>query len=117
MNRTQSNLGPALLMAGAMLVAAALVTAAPRAIWAAVAGPSLLVLALVGTDLYFLRRRRYSLPRSRPRTSVLAVAGAILVASAILAIQDLDLLAGMIPVLGSCAALPLITRRDCAERA
>jgi len=112
MNRELSNLGPALFLAVVMLVASALAAVAPHAAWTAVASPLLLVLALVGTDLYLLRRRRYSAPRSRPSSSVLLMAGAILVACAIIAVRDLDQIAGMIPILGSCAALPVILRRD-----
>jgi hypothetical protein len=107
MNRTLSNLGPALFLTVVMLAATALVKAAPQASWAAFAGPLLLVLALVGTDL-FLRRR--SGRRLVPSSSALLVAAAILVACAIVGPRDLDRLAAMIPLLGCCAALPVILR-------
>jgi peptidoglycan/LPS O-acetylase OafA/YrhL len=109
MNRIPSNLGPALSMALVMLAAAALAKAAPQAAWTAVAAPLLLVLALVGTDL--VQRRRAG-RRPLPSASVLLVAAAILVACGIVASRDLDGLAAMIPILGSCAAVPVILRRQ-----
>jgi len=57
MNRNLSNLGPALFMALLILVASALAVPAPRAPWAAFAGPVLLALGLLGADL--VRRRRW----------------------------------------------------------
>jgi hypothetical protein len=112
MNRTLSNLGPALFLAAAMLAAAALAAAAPHAPWAAVAGPLLLVLSLVGADL--VQRRRTG-RRLLPSAGVLLVAAGILVACAIVASHDLERLAGMIPILGSCAAFPLILRQESAR--
>jgi len=112
MNRTLSNLGPALLLAVVMVVATALVVAAPHAWWTAVAGPLLLVLALVGTDVV---QRRRSGRRSLPSPSVLLVAATILVACGIVASRDLDHLAVMIPILGSCAAVPVILRHQGAR--
>ena len=107
MNHTLSNLGPALFLAVVMLVATALVAAAPHASWAAVAGPLLLALALVGTDLV---QRRRSGRGSLPSASVLLLAAALLVACGLVASRDLGRLAGMIPILGSCVAVPVILR-------
>jgi peptidoglycan/LPS O-acetylase OafA/YrhL len=112
MNRTLSNLGPALFMALLMLVASALAVAAPRASWAAFACPMLLVLGLVGTDLV---QRRRSGRRLLPSASVLLLAAAILVACGIVASHDLNRLAGLIPILGSCAAVPVILRHEGAR--
>ncbi|HVT61515.1 MAG TPA: hypothetical protein VHR45_24350 [Thermoanaerobaculia bacterium] len=112
MNRTLSNLGPALFLALLILAATALAAAATRASWTAVAGPLLLVLGLVGTDL--VRRRRPG-RRSLPSSSVLLLAAAILVACGIVASRDLDRLAGLIPILGSCAAVPVILRHEGAR--
>jgi hypothetical protein len=107
MNHTLSNLGPALFLAVVMLVATALAVAAPHASWTAVAGPLLLALALVGTDLV---DRRRSGRRLLPSPSVLLVAATLLVACGIVASRGLDRLAGMFPILGSCAAVPIILR-------
>jgi hypothetical protein len=112
MNRTLSNLGPALFLAVVILVATALAVAAPHASWIAFAGPLLLVLALVGTDLV---RRRGSGRRFLPSTSVLLVAAAILVSCGLVAAHDLDRLAAMMPILGSCAAVPVILRQEGAR--
>src|SRR6266567_48994 len=94
MNHTPSNLGPVLVMALAMLAATALVAAAPHAPWAAVAGPLLLVLALLVTDL--VQRRRAG-RRSLPSASAVLLAAIILVACGILASGGLGRLAGMMP--------------------
>jgi hypothetical protein len=107
MNRTLSNLGPALLMALLVLIASALAVAAPRASWAAFAGPILLALGLVGIDL--VQRRRWL-----PSPGALLVAAAILVACGIVA-PDLNRLAGLIPILGGCAAVPVILRHEGAR--
>jgi hypothetical protein len=104
MNRTLSNLGPALFMALLILVASALTKAAPHAPWAAIAGPVLLALGLVGIDL--VRRRRWL-----PSPSALLVAAAILVACGILASGDRQYLAAMVPILGTSAAVPVILRK------
>lgn len=121
MKRAIWTFGPALFLALAMLWASALIAAAPHAVWSAVAAPLLLVLALVGTDHYLLRRRRYVVPGSKnrlwPSSSALWMAASILAASAIVASRDLDQFVGMIPIFGSGAALPLILRRDCAQGA
>jgi hypothetical protein len=101
MNRTLA----ALSLAVAMLLASALAVAVPGASWTAVAGPSILVLALLGTDLA-LRRRAV------PSASVLLLAAAMVVACAIVASRGLDRLAEFIPLLGSCAALPVLLRRE-----
>jgi hypothetical protein len=108
MNCTLSNLGPGLVLAVVMLVSSALAARAPHASWTAVAGPLLLVLALVGADL--VRRRRFL-----PSPSVLLVAAAILVAGGIVAARDLDRLAGTMPILGGCAVIPLILRNQGAR--
>jgi hypothetical protein len=119
MNRSTSNLGPALALALAVLAASALTVAFPRELWTALAAPAILVLALIGTDL--ARRRRSGRPL-RPSPRVWILAGAIVVASAILAGSaflsggDLDDLAAMIPILAGCAALPL-TQEDDREEA
>jgi hypothetical protein len=107
MNRTLSNLGPALLQAVVLVVATALAVAAPHAAWTAVAVPVLLVLALVGTDIVHGRR---SGRRSLVSASVLVLAVTIVIGCGIVASRDLDQLAGAIPILGSCAALPVILR-------
>jgi hypothetical protein len=109
MNRTLSNLGPALFLAVVILVAAALAVAAPRASWTAAAGPLLLVLALIGTDLV---QRRRSGRRLLPSPSVLLVSAVILVACGIVASRDPGRLAGMIPIFGSCAAFPILRHQD-----
>ena len=105
MNRNLSNLGPALFMALLILVASALAVPAPRAPWAAFAGPVLLALGLLGADL--VRRRRWL-----PSPSALLVAAAILVACGILASGDRQYLAAMVPILGSSAAIPVILRKE-----
>lgn len=107
MNRTLSSLGPALFMALLILIASALAVAAPRASWAAVAGPILLVLGLIGIDL--VQRRRWL-----PSPSALLVAAAILVACGIVGFND-NRLVGLITVLGSCAAVPVILRHKGAH--
>ena len=105
MNRTLSNLGPALFFAAAILVASALVKAAPHASWAAVASPALLVLALLGADLF--QRRRF-----QPSPIVLILAASFLVACGLLASRGLDQLASMIPILGSSVMLPILLRAE-----
>jgi hypothetical protein len=112
MNRTLSNLGPALFLAVVMLVATALAKAAPHAAWTAAAGSLLLVLALVGTDLVHRRRSGH---RALPSAGVLLLAAGILVACGIVASRDLDRLAVMIPILGCCAAVPVFLRPEGAS--
>jgi len=112
MNRTLSNLGPALVMAVATVVATVLVAAAPHAPWTAVAGPLLLVLALLVTDV--VQRRRSGRP-SPPSASALLLAASILVACGILASSDLGRLAETMPILGTCAALPAILASEGAR--
>jgi hypothetical protein len=108
MNRTLSNLGPSLFLAAAILVASALTVAAPHASWAAVAGPLLLVLALVGTDVALRRRSGRG---TRPSASVLLLAASLVVACGIVASNGPDRLAGMILILGSGAAVPVVLRQ------
>jgi hypothetical protein len=103
MNRTLSNLGPALFLAAVMLAASALAAAAPHSLWAAVAAPLLLALGLVGTDL--VQRRRFRLS-----PEVLLLAAAILVACGIVASRGPDQLALMIAVFGSSVAIPVVLR-------
>jgi uncharacterized membrane protein YjdF len=105
MNRTLSNLGPALLFAAAILAASALIKAAPHAAWAAVISPLLLVLALLGADL--VQRRRFL-----PSPIALALAATFLVACGLVAARGLEQLAAMIPILGSSVMLPLILRAE-----
>jgi hypothetical protein len=112
MNRTLSNLFPGLSLAAATLVASVLVVAAPHAAWAAVVGPLLLVLALVGVDVV---QRRRSGRGSLPSASVLLMAAGIVLASVIVAGGDLHQLAEMIPVFGACAVIPFIQRRQGAR--
>lgn len=112
MNRMLSTLGEALFLAVAMLVATLLVVAAPRAPWTAVAAPLLLVLALTGADLV---HRRRSGRGSWPSPSVLLVSAGILVACGIVASRNLESLAEMFPVLGSCAAVPALLRHERAR--
>jgi hypothetical protein len=113
MNRTLSNLGPILFLAVVMLVATALVVAAPRAPWTAVAGPLLLAFAPVGTDL--VQRRRAG-RRLLPSPSVLLLGATILFGCWIVASSGLDRLAAMMPIFGSCAALPAILSLQGAHR-
>lgn len=108
MNRTLSSLGPALFMALLILVASALAVAAPRASWAAFAGPILLVLGLIGIDL--VQRRRWL-----PSPGALLVAVAILVACGIVASSDLNRSVGLITMLCGCAAVPVILRHKGAR--
>jgi peptidoglycan/LPS O-acetylase OafA/YrhL len=96
-------------MAVATLVATALVAAAPHAPWTAIAGPLLLVLALLVTDLV---QRRRSGRGSLPSSSTLLLAAILLVACGIVASGDLHQLAEMMPILGTCAALPAILARE-----
>lgn len=105
MNRRLSTLGPTLVMAGATLVATALVAAAPHARWTAVAGPLLLVSALLVTDL---AQRRRSGRGTVPSPSTLLMAAVLLVACGIVASGDLRQLAAMMPIFGACAALPAL---------
>lgn len=104
MNRTLSNLAPALFLAIAILAATAVAAAAPHALWAAVAGPLLLALSIVGIDLVQRRREGHS----RPSPTVLFLAAVILVACGIVASRDLRLVATMIPILGSSVVVPVI---------
>ena len=104
MNRTLSNLAPALSLAIAILAATAVAAAAPQALWAAIAGPLLLALSIVGIDL--VQRRRAG--HSRPSTTVLFLAAVILVACGIVASHDLRQVAMMIPILGSSVVVPVI---------
>jgi MFS superfamily sulfate permease-like transporter len=105
MKHTLSNLGPALFFAAAILLASALIKAAPHATWAAIASPALLVLVLIGTDL--VQRRRF-----RPSAIVLVLAATFVVACGLLASRGLDQLAPMIPILGSSVMLPLVLRAE-----
>jgi uncharacterized membrane protein SirB2 len=111
MNRTLSHLVPALLLAIALLMASALIAAAPHSPWAAASSLLLLVLALLGVDLF---GRRRSGRRFLPSPSALLLAAALLVAGGILAFSGLERLGGMIPILGFCTALPLILRPQSA---
>jgi hypothetical protein len=105
MHRTLSNLAPALMVAVATLGATALVVMAPRAPWSGVAGPLLLVTVLLGADAF---RRRRAGRGALPALTTLLLAAAILAGCAIVASRDLRSLAEMMPVFGSCAAVPLI---------
>jgi len=116
MNRSKPNFAPALLVAVAMLAAASLAALAPRTPWNAAAGPLLLVGALLVADV--IQRRRAG-GRSRPSTSALVVAAAILVACGIVGFSDPDGVAMMVPILGSCTVIPFIvstsgTARRCS---
>src|SRR5437763_889551 len=82
---------------------------APRASWTAGAAPLVLVLALVGTDV--LDRRRAG-RRALPSPSAVLLAAILLVACAIVAGRGAGHLAEMLPIFGSCAALPAILRLD-----
>ena len=106
MTRPLSNLVPVLVVAGAMLAASALVTLVPRSSWAAMTAPVLLVLALIVGDLILGRRGG----RRLPSAAAVIIAASILVACGIVASDDPDRLAAMIPIFGSCAALPAILR-------
>jgi len=112
MHRMLSNLAPALILAAAMLLATAVAAAAPRTSWAAVAGPVLLVLGLLGADL--VARHRCG-GRSLPSASVLLLAAGLLVACGIVASLGVERLAETIPLLGSCAAVPVILRQQSAH--
>lgn len=105
MNRTLSNLGPALLFAAVLLLASVLVKAAPHATWAAVASPALVVLALLGADL--VQRRRFL-----PSRIVLVLAAGFAIACGLLASSGSEQVAAMIPILGSSVMLPLILRAE-----
>jgi hypothetical protein len=108
MRYSLSTLGPALFIAVVTLVATALVVAVPGAPWIPLAAALLLVLALVGTDL---AQRRRSGAGSRPSPAVLILAATLLVAGLVLS-GDRDGFAAMLPILGSCAALPFILRLE-----
>ncbi len=112
MNRTPSNLGPILWMAAAVLAASALAKAALHEVWAAVAAPLILVVALLGADAFLSRRAG---GRALPSPVALVLAVGILGSCGILASAGLDRLAEMIPVLGACAALPVLQRREGAR--
>lgn len=112
MKRIPSILVPALVLALAMLAASALAAAAPHEAWAAAGGPLLLVVALLGADVLYRRRLGLS---SRPSSSTLILAAIFLVACGILAMSGADRLAGMVPILGSSLALPVIWRPDGAR--
>jgi hypothetical protein len=112
MNGRLSHLAPALLMAAAILFASALAAAAPHAAWTAVVCPLLLVIALLGADLIHRRRSGGEAP---PSPSVLLLAVAIPVACGIVGFRNPGGLAEMIPILGSCAAIPVIIRRTGAQ--
>lgn len=108
MNRTLSNLVPALLLALLMLVASGLAVVAPGSSWPLVAGPLLLVIGLVGIDLVLNRRAG----RSLPSAGALIMAAAMVVAYGIVASSGFDRLAELIPLFGCCATIPLVLRRD-----
>jgi len=112
MHRTPSNLGPVLWMTGALLAASVLAKSAPRAAWAGVAALLVLVLSLLGADV--LQRRRAG-RHPLPSPDALIVAAILLAAGGILASSGPDRLAEMIPILGSCAALPILLRRERAR--
>ncbi|MDP9120106.1 MAG: hypothetical protein M3O15_01865 [Acidobacteriota bacterium] len=114
MNRTLSDLGPALFLSAVMLVATTLVGAAPHASWTAAAGPLLLGLALVGIDIV---QRRRSGRGSLPAPGVLLLAAALLAACGIVASGDPGRLAGMFPILGSSVVAPVLLRREGARPA
>lgn len=114
MPRTLSNLIPPLVLAVATLVATGLANAAPRVPWSA--GPLVLVLALLLTDV---AARRRAGRRPWPSASALLLALILLLASGILALDGPGPLAGMMPILGACAALPalLASERATCRRA
>jgi len=105
MNRISSHLTPALLVAGALLIGAAVAAAAPHSFGAALAGPALLVTALLAGD-FLQRRAAHAGPM--PSLGVLLMSTAIVVATGILALGDLDDLPGAVPLLGCCAVIPLV---------
>jgi len=105
MNHTLSKLGPALLCAAVLLLASVLIKAAPHALWATVASPALVVLALLGADM--VQRRRFL-----PSRIVLVLAAGFGIASGILASGGSEQFAAMIPILGSSVMLPLVLRAE-----
>ncbi len=112
MNRRFPDVGPALILAAAMLGGTALAVAAPHGSWTAVGGPLLLALAVVGTDVAWRRRSGLG---SGPSAGALVVAASILVACGIVGFRDSARIAEMMPLLGSCAAAPFILRRKGAR--
>lgn len=104
----------ALLLAAVILLGSALSMAAPRAPWATVASPLLLVLGVLGADLVL--RRGAGLPL-RPSASTLLFAASLLVAAGILAAAGpADGLRTMFPLLGSSAVIVLFPRTGGACR-
>lgn len=112
--RTLSYLVPPLVMAAAIVAASALLKASHHAAWGAVAGPLVLVLALLGIDV---AERRRSGRRPLPSPSALALSALLLAACGIVASSGIDHLAEMMPVFGACAALPAIQRAEGARAA
>lgn len=112
MNLRLLHLAPALLMAVGILFASALAAAAPHAVWTAVVCPLLLVTALLGADLIHRRRSGGEAPLS---PSVMLLAVALLVACGMVGFRNPGGVAEMIPILGGCAAVPVITRRTGAQ--
>ena len=97
------NLIPSLCLAASILLASAVAASAPRALWAAAAGPLVLVLGLIAADLLAGRGQG----RTRPSMSALLIAGSILLASGIVAVAGIEHVAKLLPILGACAVVPL----------
>lgn len=112
-------LGPSLLVAAGVLLSTfvAVRTAESRA-WVLTA-PVLLALALVGADILTARLRGEA---SGPSPAALLLAGAVVFASAILALRDPALVKMFLPITGAGMWVPLllrpnVRRKPCRARA
>jgi len=97
MSRPLRSYVPSLAVALATLLASAIIVSWRDARWPVFLAPAVLLVALLGVDLW--RGRRISLP-----TAILAVA--VIGACGIIGIHDRPALAELVPLLGACAAIP-----------
>ena len=107
--------GPALVLAGGILISTAAAVLTSGSPWTVAAGPLLFAAAVLGADV--LGRRAES---SAPSREALVLAAAFLVACGTIALADPRLLPAVIPVLGGSAVsmVPLSTApRGCRSGA
>jgi hypothetical protein len=108
-------LGPSLFAAVGIIVSTLIAKLAAESGWWVLTGPLFLAFAILGVDVLSSRLRGKP---SRPSPVALMLAGAVLLASVIVALRDPGLVKELLPVLGVASWMPLLMlpesrRRSC----
>ncbi len=111
--RAWLELGPSLLVAAGILLSTFVaVRTAESGAWVLTA-PVLLALALIGADMLAARLRGEA---SGPSPAALLLGGAVVLASAILALRDPALVKMFLPVTGAGSWVPLLLRPNARRK-